>query len=202
MSSLGKPQLKYNFSKLSHLSSGQIDELIILHKKSIPNSFFSIQREDICKDIYMSIASNKNLHNIVLISNNRPVGLFVGRIGDMRYKNLLSFRSYFSWLKNTISRRKFKFFFDFFNLTVLTLIKSSSKKKYWIELIYIEKSFQKQGIGSIFLRKYLEILPKGAKVWVDTEHNNNIGIRYYTKNNFMKKQNSFLTSILFVYEKI
>lgn len=195
-------KLDYILAKLSDLNSEQINELIVLHKQSIPNSFFSIQPNKLCKKIYESISSNESFFNIVAISNNSPIGFFVGRVKISTLYNVLSPAEVFSLVWNSLIKLKYRFLLDFLNLLVLSGIKRRYSKKYWVELIYIDKNFRGEGIGKEMLEIYLKFLPKGVEVWVDTQKNNSSAIRFYKKNNFVYKPSIFSKDLLFVHKKI
>jgi len=192
----------YKLTKLSNLEDKQLNKLIALHKVSIPNSLFSAQKNELCKKIYRSISSNEKFFNLVVISSGQPFGLFVGRIGGVSYKNLMSFHDYCNSFWRFFWQQKLKFFSNVVNAIYITLLKSRSKRKCWIELIYIDKALQSQGVGTEMLKNYLQSLPSGTKVWVDTERKNQTAINFYEKNNFIKQHSMSLKTTILLYEKI
>lgn len=192
----------YKLTKLSNLKDEQLNELIRLHKISIPNSSFSAQKNELCKKIYRSISSDEKFFNLVVISNGRPLGLFLGRVGVVPFKNLMSFYDYCIYFWRIFSRQKFNFFPKVFEVVCLSLLKYSKKRKCWIELIYIDKTLQNKGVGTEMLKIYLKSLPRSTHIWVDTERKNKAAVNFYEKNNFIRHHPISLKNTILLYKKI
>ena len=63
--------MSYDFKKFSNLSRSQKLELINVHKKSLPNSPFSLLENTVCIEIYEYIEMNKNYFHMVVLREER-----------------------------------------------------------------------------------------------------------------------------------
>ncbi len=68
--------------------------------------------------------------------------------------------------------------------------------------MYIDKSLQSKGVGTKLLNIYIDSVPKGNKIWVDTKKENKPAIDFYKKNNFTKKHSLLLSNLMLVRKKI
>lgn len=192
----------FKLTKLSNLNRTQINQLIALHKQCLPNSLFSIQKPELCNRIYKAVAFDKRFFNIVITAKNKPLGLLVGRLEEIHFLNLLNIYDYCIWYWTVLSKKKRKLITITLNIIVLTVIKTVTKRKYWIDLIYIDKSLQGKGIGTELLKRYKKSVPSGNKIWVDTERKNKVAIAFYLKNNFVKKRILSFDDLVLMYEKL
>jgi len=184
-----------NFSNLSRLQKLQ---LVNLHKKSLPNSPFSLLENNVCIEIYEYIEINKNYFHTVVVQEERPIGLFIGRISKSKVYPGLPLKVLLNYIKSIVLNKGVFSYQDILQKSILLLIKSKSDKIFWIELVFVDQMNQKTQIGTTLLNKYLSLLPLNSKVWVDTDRNNEKAILFYLKNKFQKDKSFYLNSILLV----
>ena len=164
--------MSYDFKKFSNLSRSQKLELINVHKKSLPNSPFSLLENTVCIEIYEYIEMNKNYFHMVVLREEKPIGLFIGRISKSKVNVRLPLKILINYVKSIILNKGVFFYQDILQKIILFLIKSKSDRIFWIELVFIDQLNQKTKLGTTLLNEYLSLLPLNSKVWVDTEINN------------------------------
>ena len=192
--------MSYDFKKFSNLSRSQKLELVNVHKKSLPNSPFSLLKNTVCIEIYEYIEMNKNYFQMVVVREEKPIGMFIGRISKSKVNVRLPLKILFSYVKSIILNKGVFFYQDILQKIILLLIKSKSDRIFWIELVFIDQLNQKTKLGTTLLNKYLSLLPLDSKVWVDTERNNKKANLFYSKNEFRMDKSIYLNSLLLVRE--
>jgi hypothetical protein len=192
--------MSYDFKKFSNLSRSQKLELVNVHKKSLPNSPFSLLKNTVCIEIYEYIEMNKNYFQMVVVREEKPIGMFIGRISKSKVNVRLPLKILFSYVKSIILNKGVFFYQDILQKIILLLIKSKSDRIFWIELVFIDQLNQKTKLGTTLLNEYLSLLPLNSKVWVDTERNNKKANLFYLKNEFRMDKSIYLNSLLLVRE--
>ena len=192
--------MNYDFKKFPNLSRSQKLELVNVHKKSLPNSPFSLLENTICIEIYEYIEMNKNYFHTVVVREERPIGLFIGRISKSKVNVRLPLKIFFNYIKSIILNKGVFFYQDILQKIILLLIKCKSDRIFWIELVFIDPLNQKTKLGTTLLNQYLSLLPLNSKVWVDTERNNKKANLFYLKNEFRMCKSVYLDSLLLVRE--
>lgn len=192
--------MSYDFKKFSNLSRSQKLELINVHKKSLPNSPFSLLENTICIEIYEYIEMNKNYFHMVVLREKKPIGLFIGRISKSKVNVRLPLKISINYIKSIILNKGVFFYQDILQKIILLLIKCKSDRIFWIELVFIDQLSQKTKLGTTLLNQYLSLLPLNSKVWVDTERNNKKANLFYLKNEFRMYKSIYLDSLLLVRE--
>ena len=192
--------MNYDFKKFPNLSRSQKLELVNVHKKSLPNSPFSLLENTICIEIYEYIEMNKNYFHTVVVRDEKPIGLFIGRISKSKVNVRLPLKVLFNYIKSIILNKGVFFYQDILQKIILLLIKCKSDRIFWIELVFIDQLSQKTKLGTTLLNQYLSLLPLNSKVWVDTERNNKKANLFYLKNEFRMYKSIYLDSLLLVRE--
>ena len=192
--------MSFNFRKFSNLSTLQKLELVDVHKKSLPNSPFSLLENAICIEIYEYIEMNKNFFHMVVVREEQPIGLFIGRISKSKVNVRLPLKVLLYYVKSIILNKGVFFYQEILQKIVLILIKSKSESVFWIELVFIDQSHQKTKLGTTLLNEYLSLLPLNSKVWVDTDRNNKKANLFYLKNEFRIDKSIYLNTLLLVRE--
>ena len=192
--------MSYDFKKFSNLSRSQKLELINVHKKSLPNSPFSLLENTVCIEIYEYIEMNKNYFHMVVLREEKPIGLFIGRISKSKVNVRLPLKILINYVKSIILNKGVFFYQDILQKIILFLIKSKSDRIFWIELVFIDQLNQKTKLGTTLLNEYLSLLPLNSKVWVDTEINNKKANLFYLKNEFSMDKSIYPNSLLLVRE--
>ena len=192
--------MSYDFKKFSNLSRSQKLELVNVHKKSLPNSPFSLLENTICIEIYEYIEMNKNYFHMVVLREEKPIGLFIGRISKSKVNVRLPLKISINYVKSIILNKGVFFYQDILQKIILFLIKSKSDRIFWIELVFIDQLNQKTKLGTTLLNEYLSLLPLNSKVWVDTEINNKKANLFYLKNEFSMDKSIYPNSLLLVRE--
>ena len=192
--------MNYDFKKFPNLSRSQKLELVNVHKKSLPNSPFSLLENTICIEIYEYIEMNKNYFHTVVVRDEKPIGLFIGRISKSKVNVRLPLKVLFNYIKSIILNKGVFFYQDILQKIILLMIKCKSDRIFWIELVFIDQLSQKTKLGTTLLNQYLSLLPLNSKVWVDTERNNKKANLFYLKNKFRMYKSIYLDSLLLVRE--
>ena len=188
----------FSYTDLSKLDKSQKDQLVELHKKSLPDTPFSMLDVIMCTKIYDFVASSRGFFNSVAVFNGQPIGLCVGKTSHSTKKVVFSKKIYLSYIKEVIVRRKIFFYRDFIQLMILIFIKNQKSKQFWIELIFVDESFKNLKIGSSLLNQYINIVPHTREIWVDTKKTNTGAACFYLKHNFKEIEIPLLDSYLFV----
>ena len=188
----------FSYTDLSKLDKSQKDQLVELHKKSLPDTPFSMLDIIMCTKIYDFVATSRGFFNSVAVFNGQPVGLCIGKTSHSTKKLVLPKKIYLSYIKEAIARRKIFFYRDFIQLLLLIFIKNQKSKKFWIEIIFVDESFKNLKIGSSLLSQYLNIVPHTREIWVDTKKTNTGAACFYLKHNFKEIEIPLLDSYLFV----
>jgi len=188
----------FSYTDLSKLDKSQKDQLVELHKKSLPDTPFSMLDVIMCTKIYDFVASSRGFFNSVAVFNGQPIGLCVGKTSHSTKKVVFSKKIYLSYIKEVIVRRKIFFYRDFIQLMILIFIKNQKSKQFWIELIFVDESFKNLKIGSSLLSQYINIVPHTREIWVDTKKTNTGAACFYLKHNFKEIEIPLLDSYLFV----
>jgi len=188
----------FSYTDLSKLDKSQKNQLVELHKKSLPDTPFSMLDVIMCTKIYDFVASSGGFFNSVAVFNGQPIGLCVGKTSHSTKKVVFSKKIYLSYIKEVIVRRKIFFYRDFIQLMILIFIKNQKSKQFWIELIFVDESFKNLKIGSSLLSQYINIVPHTREIWVDTKKTNTGAACFYLKHNFKEIEIPLLDSYLFV----
>jgi ribosomal protein S18 acetylase RimI-like enzyme len=188
----------FSYTDLSKLDKSQKNQLVELHKKSLPDTPFSMLDVIMCTKIYDFVASSGGFFNSVAVFNGQPIGLCVGKTSHSTKKVVFSKKIYLSYIKEVIVRRKIFFYRDFIQLMILIIIKNQKSKQFWIELIFVDESFKNLKIGSSLLSQYINIVPHTREIWVDTKKTNTGAACFYSKHNFKEIEIPLLDSYLFV----
>jgi len=188
----------FSYTDLSKLDKSQKNQLVELHKKSLPDTPFSMLDVIMCTKIYDFVSSSGGFFNSVAVFNGQPIGLCVGKTSHSTKKVVFSKKIYLSYIKEVIVRRKIFFYRDFIQLMILIIIKNQKSKQFWIELIFVDESFKNLKIGSSLLSQYINIVPHTREIWVDTKKTNTGAACFYSKHNFKEIEIPLLDSYLFV----
>jgi hypothetical protein len=188
----------FSYTDLSKLDKSQINQLVELHKKSLPDTPFSMLDVNMCTKIYDFVGSSRGFFNSVAVFNGQPIGICVGKTSHSTKKVVFSKKMYFSYIKEVIVKRKIFFYRDFIQLIMLIFIKNQKSKQFWIELIFVDESFKNLKIGSSLLSQYINIVPHTSEIWVDTKKTNTGAACFYSKHNFEEIEIPLLDSYLFV----
>jgi hypothetical protein len=109
----------FSYTDLSKLDKSQINQLVELHKKSLPDTPFSMLDVNMCTKIYDFVGSSRGFFNSVAVFNGQPIGICVGKTSHSTKKVVFSKKMCVSYIKEVIVKRKIFFYRDFIQLIML-----------------------------------------------------------------------------------